>query len=65
MDKTESKNNMLLQPILAYILFSLQSGTQENVKSAILNQFTDGEITEAKEALWKCCGTYVIGATKN
>ena len=55
---------MLPQPLLVYIVFSLQSGTQENIKNEVLNRFTGDEIIEAKDALWSYCGTEFIGYIK-
>mgnify|MGYP006953832924 CR=1 FL=1 len=60
-----SNRTMLLQPLLAYIMFSLQSGTSENVKNAVLGRFTDVEIIEVKDALWNFCDNNIIGVVKN
>ena len=55
----------LVQPLLAYTLFSLQSSARENVAKAILGHFAPVDILTAKEALWNFCGTSIIGEWKN
>ena len=49
----------ICQPLLAYILFSLQSGSIENIKNAALGHFTHQEIVDAKNTLWDACGEMI------
>ena len=57
----KDQEKLLLQPLLAYILFSMQAGTVEKIKCVILRQFTEKQVLEAKDALWDHCGSDVIG----
>ena len=50
-----------LEPLLAYILFSLQSSTSENISKAVLGHFTPEQIFNAKEVLWGKCDVKVLG----
>ena len=58
---TIENKKVLIQPLLSYMVFSLQSGSVANVRSAILGKFTEPHILEAKDALWHHCGTQIIG----
>ena len=58
---SDKSSEMLLQPLLAYMLFSLQSGTVDKVKLAVIGYFTDQQIHDAKESLWTHCGPSLIG----
>ena len=58
---SDKSSELLLQPLLAYILFSLQSGSVDKVKLAVIGYFTDQQIHDAKESLWAHCGPSVIG----
>ena len=53
--------NVIVQPLLAYIVFALQSGTVSNIKNAIIGHFTLDQIIQAKETLWAHCGNDIIG----
>ena len=53
--KLMSQNSLIMSPLLSYILFSLQSGTGENVQRAVLGNFTAAQIIEAKDLLWDKC----------
>ena len=44
-------NSLIVSPLLSYILFSLQSDTEEKVQKATLGNFTDAQIIEAKDLL--------------
>ena len=57
--------SMLLQPLVAYVVFSLQSGTREDIKHAVLEHFTPDQISDAKDALWEHCDTSIIGKKIN
>lgn len=52
---------VIIQPLLAYMQFSLQSGTQDNVKAAVLGHFTADQILDAKIALWDGSAMDIIG----
>ena len=54
-------SKVLMNPVLAYIVFALQSGTTENVTIAALGHFVDEQISGAKDMLWSHCGPQVIG----
>ena len=59
-NSTKSKGNnidssVIIDPLLSYILFSLQSATNENVQKAVLGHFTPSQISEAKDILWENC----------
>ena len=45
---TFQDSHALIQPVLSYMIDALQSGTVENVKLAIIGQFTTDQISEAK-----------------
>jgi hypothetical protein len=38
--------------LLAYTMFSLQTGTADNVKKAVLGFFTPDQIARSKDILW-------------
>ena len=54
-------SQVLIQPVLSYLVYALQSGTVDNVKLAAIGYFTDDQIGEAKDALWNHCGSEIIG----
>ena len=56
-----SKDRYLMQPVLAYVSFALQSGPAENVKNAVLGFFSAEDIIEAKNKLWEFCGETALG----
>lgn len=53
--------DVLLEPLLAYTVFSLQSATCEHVRRAVLGHFTNEQIVAAKDALWTKCDHQIIG----
>ena len=57
----DNNSEFILEPLLAYILFSLQSSTSENISKAVLGHFTPKQIFNAKEVLWGECDVKVIG----
>ena len=57
----DNNSEFILEPLLAYILFSLQSSTSENISKAVLGHFTPEQIFNAKEVLWGKCDIKVIG----
>ena len=59
--KSIENKKVLTQPLLSYMVFSLQGGSVANVRSAVLGKFTEQQILEAKDALWYHCGTQIIG----
>ena len=58
---TNAQKPMLLQPMLAYIVFAMQRGSIDKIKTVILSNFTEQQIIEAKDNLWRHCGTTIIG----
>ena len=54
-----------MQPILSYILFSMQSAAADNIKLAVMGHFSDNTICEAKDMLWSFCGSKLIGDKKS
>ena len=59
-----SVEKVLIEPVIAYIVFSMQSGTFDNIKNATLGAFTEAEISSAKDDLWTHCGSRIIGEKK-
>ena len=59
-----SSDKVLIQPVIAYIVFSMQSGSLENIRNATLGFFTETDINMAKDDLWVHCGTKIIGEKK-
>ena len=53
--------NYVLQPLLAYIICSMQSATIDNIRKATLGYFTPAQILEAKDALWENSDCEIIG----
>ena len=58
---TLQDTHVLIQPVLLYMVYALQSGTVENVKLAMVGHFTTEQISEAKDALWAHCNNDIIG----
>ena len=59
------ENGTVVNPMLSYVVFALQSGTVGNIKNAVLGHFTPDQITEAKSILWETCGTDALGEQVN
>ena len=59
-----SVEKVLIEPVIAYIVFFMQSGTFDNIKNATLGAFTEAEISSAKDDLWTHCGSRIIGEKK-
>ena len=55
---------VLIQPLLSYILFSMQSGVAENIKNAVLGHFDAKDLSDAKCALRDHCDCSIIGDKK-
>ena len=51
-------------PLLAYIVFSMQSGTAEKIKTVICAHFIMEDIIKAKDKLWDVSDLSIIGARK-
>ena len=58
-------NEVVIQPLLSYILFSMSSGTVTNIIRAVVNHFTLDDIEEAKNVLWAKCDNSLIGTKQN
>ena len=59
-----SVEKVLIEPVIACIVFSMQSGTFDNIKNATLGAFTEAEISSAKDDLWTHCESRIIGEKK-
>ena len=59
--RSMNTRNPLIQPLLAYCAFSMQSGTHENIKRAIVGHFSIEQIVRAKTDLWEYVGDSIIG----
>ena len=57
-------DKVLIQPVISYIVFSMPSGSVENIKNATVGFFSDEDITAAKDYLWAHCGSAIIGEKK-
>ena len=53
---------VVYQPVLAYVVYALQSATADNARSAVLGHCTANEIADAKQVLWQKCGGVLIRA---
>ena len=62
--KVKHQDIIILQPLLAYVHYSLQNGTTENVSRAINSYFTEVDIDEAKQVLFDRCDPLIIGPIK-
>ena len=51
-DSNAENNKPVIQPLLAYIAYSMNSGTMDNIKKAVIGHFCLEQIVEAKNALW-------------
>ena len=52
---------MLVQPLLSYIICSLQHESEHTVKKAVFQSFTLDEILEAKQKYWEFSGEERLG----
>ena len=62
---TEQVSKPIVQPVLSYIIFTMQSATIDNIKKTVLSHFPAEAILEAKHALWNNCELTVIGEKSN
>ena len=53
--------NVVIQPILAFIVYAMQSGTIDSIRKTIVNFYPLEAIIEAKNKLWYVCDTGIIG----
>ena len=63
--KVNKQDVIILQPILSYIVFSMQSGSTEKIKQAVCGHFSGEAISEAKSKLWDYGDLSVINERKN
>ena len=56
--------NVILNPLLTYIVYGLNSGTTSAVKRAVLGHFTDEKVSQAKDILFDNCDKEIIGDKK-
>ena len=52
--------NMVVDPVLSYIVFGQQAGTPENVIKAALGHLTQEQICQAKDALWAKADSSIV-----
>ncbi len=57
----QSNDVILCDPVISYIWFSMNGGTRNNIKRAVLGHFTPNTIYSVRNALWDTCDTAVIG----
>lgn len=57
----QQKQQQIVNPLLTYIVFATNSGTQENVKEAVIGHFTLSQMQEARDVLWDTCSVDIIG----
>lgn len=50
---------ILVDALLAYVWFSLQGGTAENVRLAALGHFSPDQISHAKNLIWDKCSDHI------
>ncbi len=48
-------------PLLAYIIYALNSGARDNIRRAVLGFFSADVIHCAKDKLWAHCGNEILG----
>ena len=46
---------LIIDPVLSYVLYSLQGGTELNIHQAVMGHFTATQICETKDILWEKC----------
>lgn len=51
----------IINPLLAYMWYAMQSGTASNIRDTVLGHFTLDVITEAKNDLWNNSPAELIG----
>ena len=51
----------VLNPLSAYMLFALKSGTAENVRLAVIAHFPLNVVLDAKTAMWAACDNAILG----
>jgi hypothetical protein len=65
-DDDDDETLVVLDPVLGYLCYGLQSGTVTNAKKAAIGHFTSGQIKKGKEKLYdKCKDQYKIGPYYN
>ena len=57
-------NSVILNPLLTYIVYGLNSGTTSAVKRAVLGHFTAEKVGQAKHILFDNCDKEIIGDKK-
>ena len=64
-NRKEMHQELFLQPLVAYIIYSFQSSSYENIKLAVMGHFSLEQIVGAKNDLWDFCGTDMLGEKLN
>ena len=60
-DEDEGGDVTIIDPVLCYIVYGVNSGTHASVKKAVLGHFTAAAISKAKDILFEKCDNTVIG----
>ena len=56
-----SKDEIIFNALLAYVLFTSQNSSNESIKLAVIGHFCDQDIATAKDILWEKCDSTIIG----
>ena len=59
--KVDPTHDIILDPLLAYVHFSLQSGTSDSIRKAVVGFFPAEAIAEAKEVIHEKVDNDIIG----
>lgn len=59
--KRRTEREIVIQPILSFILYAMQSTTIENIKRTVVNFYDLDAIIEAKNKLWAISDINIIG----
>jgi len=59
-----NKESKIEDPLLAYVLFAMQSGSADLIKKAVAGHFSMDQVITAKNILWANCEDTIIGDKK-
>ena len=62
---SQSHQALFLQPLVAYMIYSFQSSSFDNINIAVMGHFSLEQIIGAKKDLWDFCGPDIIGEKFN
>ena len=57
----ETKCNTIFDPLLSYVVFSLQNCTIDSIRKSVIDFFSQDAVIHSKNRLWNACDTSVIG----